>query len=248
MTLKDAWEAEARNWIAWARAAGHDSYWQFHRDRFMELLPPPNGLMLDVGCGEGRFPRDLKVRGYRVIGVDASATLIEHARGADPDGDYRVADAAALPFEDGSVQLVTAFMSLHDIDDMEEAIREIGRVLASDGRLCAAIVHPINSAGKFAEHTFDAPFVMRDSYLERRSYVDTVERDGLRMTFSSVHRPLQAYFEALASAGFVVERLIEVPDSTDQPGDRWQRIPLFLNFRAAKGGSRNARGKILASG
>lgn len=235
MTLKDAWESEARNWVAWARATGHDSYWQFHRDRFLQLLPLPDGLTLDVGCGEGRFPRDLKQRGYRVIGVDASKTLIEHAREADPDGDYRVADAAQLPFEDGSIRLVTAFMSLHDIDDMEEAIREIGRVLAPDGRLCAAIVHPINSAGKFSEHTFDAPFVMRDSYLARRSYADTVERDGLRMTFSSVHRPLQAYFDALGDGGLAVERLLEVPDSTDQPGDRWQRIPLFLDFRARKG-------------
>jgi SAM-dependent methyltransferase len=234
VTLKDAWESEARNWVAWARATGHDSYWQFHRDRFLQLLPLPDGLTLDVGCGEGRFPRDLKQRGYRVIGVDASQTLIEHAQEADPHGDYLVADAAELPFEDGSVQLVTAFMSLHDIDDMEEAMREIGRVLAPDGHLCAAIVHPINSAGKFAEHTFDALFVIRDSYLERRSYVDTVERDGLRMTFSSVHRPLQAYFEALADAGLVVERLLEVPDPTDQPGDRWQRIPLFLDFRARK--------------
>jgi hypothetical protein len=45
MSLRDAWEAEARNWVAWARAPGHDSYWQFHRDRFLELLPPPAGLI-----------------------------------------------------------------------------------------------------------------------------------------------------------------------------------------------------------
>jgi SAM-dependent methyltransferase len=234
VTLRDAWEAEARNWVAWARAEGHDSYWQFHRDRFLTLLPPPAGLTLDVGCGEGRFPRDLVQRGYHVVGVDASPTLIAHAREADPDGDYRVADAAHLPIDDGSVQLVTAFMSLHDIDDMDGAIREMARVLAPDGRLCAAIVHPINSAGKFAERTPDAPFLIRESYLEQRRYADTVERDGLQMTFTSVHRPLQAYVDALADAGFVVERLVEVPDSTDPPGDRWQRIPLFLDVRARK--------------
>jgi hypothetical protein len=32
----------------------------------------------------------------------------------------------------------------------------------------------------------------------------------------------------------VVEHLVEVPDDTDPPGDRWQRIPLFLHFRALK--------------
>ena len=55
--------------------------------------------------------------------------MIRYAREADPDGDYRVADAASLPFDDAEFDLVTAFMSLHDIDDFEAALREIGRVL-----------------------------------------------------------------------------------------------------------------------
>ena len=234
MSLRDAWEAEARNWIAWARAPGHDSYWRFHRDRFLELLPPPSGLTLDLGCGEGRFPRDLKVRGYEVIGIDASPTLIEHARDADPDGDYRVADGASLLLADASVQLVTAFMSLHDIDDMEGAVEEAARVLVAGGRLCAAVVHPINSGGKFASSTPNAPFIIRESYFEERRYADAVERAGLRMTFTSRHRPLEAYFAALEAAGFLVERLVEVPDTTDPPGYRWQRLPLFLHLRAVK--------------
>jgi SAM-dependent methyltransferase len=234
LKLSDAWEAEADNWVAWARRPGHDSYWQFHRDRFLELLPPPSGAVLDVGCGEGRLPRDLKRRGYAVSGVDTSSTLIAHARRADPDGDYRVADAASLPFANESIALVTAFLSLHDVDDMPGAVREAARVLQRAGRLCIAIVHPINSAGKFEAHATDAAFVIRGSYLEPRRYVDVVERDGLRMTFTSQHRPLQAYADALGDAGLLIERLAEVPDETDPPGDRWQRLPLFLHLRAFK--------------
>ncbi len=207
MSLRDAWEAEARNWVAWARSPGHDSSWQFHRDRFLQLLPPPKGLTLDIGCGEGRFPRDLKAREYGVIGVDASPTLIEHAREAEPGGDYRVADAAHLPLADASVQLVTALLSLHDMDDMDDmddmegAIAEAARVLVPGGRLCAAVVHPINSGGKFESSAADAAFIIRDSYFEQRRYSDAIERDGLRMTFTSRHRPLEAYFAALESAG-----------------------------------------------
>jgi SAM-dependent methyltransferase len=234
MSLRDAWEAEARNWVAWARTPDHDSYWRFHRDRFLRLLPPPSGLTLDLGCGEGRFPRDLKARGYEVVGVDASPTLIEHARGADPEGEYHLADAAGLPLAHGSVQLVTAFMSLHDMDDMEGAIDETARVLVSGGRLCAAVVHPINSGGTFESSAADAAFVMRESYFQQRRYADTVERDGLRMTFTSRHRPLEAYFAALTSAGLLVERLVEIADTTVPPGDRWQRIPLFLHIRAVR--------------
>ena len=233
-SLRDAWEAEALNWVAWARTPGHDSYWRFHRDRFLELLPASSGLTLDLGCGEGRFPRDLKAAGYKVIGIDASPTLIEHATTADPGGDYRVADAAQLPFADASVQLVTALLSLHDMDDMPGAIAEAARVLVPGGRLCAAVVHPINSGGKFESSTPDAAFVIRESYFAQRQYADAVERDGLSMTFTSRHRPLEAYFDALESSGLLVERLVEVPDSTYAPGDRWQRIPLFLHLRAVK--------------
>lgn len=194
----------------------------------------PHGLTVDLGCGEGRFPRYLKAAGYQVIGIDTSPTLIEHARAADPAGDYRMADAAKLPFADASVQLVTALLSLHDMDDMNGAIAEAARVLEPGGRLCAAVVHPINSGGKFESATPDAAFVIRKSYFAERQYAEPVERDGLHMTFTSRHRPVEAYFAALESASLLVERLVEVPDTTAPPGDRWQRIPLFLHFRAVK--------------
>jgi SAM-dependent methyltransferase len=232
--MRDAWEAEAANWVVWARTPGHDSYWRFHAERFFELLPPAPCETLDVGCGEGRLARDLKARGYSVTGVDGSATMVEYARAADPAGDYRLADAAALPIGDAAVSLVTAFMSPQDIDDMPGAIREMARVLVPGGRLCMAIVHPINSAGTFESREPDAPFVISGSYMDRRGYADSMERDGLKMTFTSEHRPLQDYFATLEAAGLLVERLVEVPDTGDPPGGRWRRLPLFLHLRAVK--------------
>ena len=63
-----------------------------------------------------------------------------------------------------------------------------------------------------------------------RRYVDSIERDGLTMTFHSNHRPLQDYTEALAAAGFLIERLREPTDLN--PAQAWHRIPLFLHIRA----------------
>src|SRR4051795_6632429 len=127
MSLQDAWEAEARNWIAWARKPGHDSYWRFHRDAFLAGLPSPPARVIDLGCGEGRLPRDLEQRGYTVIGIDPSPTLIGAAREADPAGDYRIADAAAVPLADATADAVTAFMTPQDIDDLDGAMREAFR-------------------------------------------------------------------------------------------------------------------------
>ena len=190
MHLSDGWEAQARQWIQWARTPGHDSYWRFHRDQFLHLLPPPGRLTVDIGCGEGRLARDLKELGHRIVGIDSSPSLIAAAREFDSSIDVRLADAAALPLEDASVDLAVAFMSLQDIDDLPAAVRESARVLEPGGRLCLAIVHPINSAGCFEQATIAADFVIKGDYLRAFRYADRVDRDGLMMTPSRVEKSM----------------------------------------------------------
>jgi len=237
--LRQAWEENAAAWVAWARAPGHDSYWQFHRDLFLELVPEPEGRTLDIGCGEGRLARDLAARGHDVVGIDASPTMIAAARGAAPEMELHVTDAAALPFEDASFGLVVAFMSLQDVDDLTGAIGEAARVLASGGRLCLAIVHPLNSAGGWTERRADSPFVIEGSYLDEFVYTDDLSpRNGLTMRFVSRHAPIERYIGELSANGLLVERLREpkVPEAglAGEHSARWQRIPLFLHLRAVK--------------
>jgi len=234
VSLSDFWEQQAERWVRWAREPEHDSYWLFHRDRFLELVPPPGRLTVDVGCGEGRLARDLKVLGHTVLAVDRSTTMVEHARSADPELDVRQADAAKLPLEDEAADLVISFMSLMNTDDLEGAVREAARVLAPGGRYCVAITHPLNTAGAFASREDDAPFVIEGSYFEHKVQEIPTERDGLEMTFLDAHRPLEEYFRALESAGLVVEALREVPDTSDPPASRWRRMPLFLHLRARR--------------
>lgn len=238
MSLKETWDSQANQWIAWARAPGHDSYWRFHRDQFLPLLPRAGRLTVDIGCGEGRLTRHLKALGHRIVGVDSSPSMVAAARESDPLMDVRLADAAALPFENGSADLAIAFMSLHDMDAMASVVREIARVLELAGRFCVAIVHPINSAGGFDSERADARFIIKGDYLRAHPYSETVERDGLSMTFHSEHRPLETYFLALEEAGFVIEALREprVPDHAirSERGRRWQRLPLFLHMRTRR--------------
>ncbi len=236
--LRAAWEQHAAEFIAWARKPNHDSYWRFHREHFLELVPPPGRRTLDLGCGEGRLSRDLKALGHGVVAVDASPTMLAAAREADPELEAHLADAAALPFADAAFDLVLAFMSLQDVDDFEAAIRESARVLEPSGRLRLAIVHPLNSAGGFDGADVDSPFTIAGSYLDRSFYMDDLARDGLKITFVSAHRPLQDYVDALADAGLLIERLREPPmpeHGFDAPHcRRWQRLPLFLHLRALK--------------
>ena len=234
MSLREAWQDNADDWVRWARAPGHDSYWRFHGARFLELVPPAGRLTIDVGAGEGRLGRDLLARGHRVVAVDGSPAMARACAGHEIGQPAVVADAARLPLPSARADLVVAFMSLHDIDDFEGALDEVARVLEPQGRLCLAIVHPINSAGTFESERddADAPFVIRGSYMDRFRYHDAIERDGLPMTFHSAHRPLDAYSRALERSGFLIEAIREV--AVDDPADRWRRIPLFLHLRAIR--------------
>lgn len=230
--LSEAWEDVASQWIAWVREPDHDSYWTFHRRRLLELVPEPGRLTIDVGCGEGRVGRDLEARGHTVIGVDSSPSLVR-ACADHPDGHPAlVGDAARLPLRTGIADVAVAFMSLHDVDDLEGAVAEVARVLCDGGRLHVAIVHPLNSAGSWSQDPAGGPqaFVVDGSYMDTFRYSDHVERDDLTMAFHSHHRPLGTYSRALTGAGFVIERLDEVTD--DESIGRWARVPLFLHIIA----------------
>ena len=232
--LSRAWDENAENFIRWAREPGLDSYWQFHRDQFLPLLPEPPQRTLDLGCGEGRLTRHLAGMGYDVRGVDRLPAMIAAAREADPSIELDVADAAALPFADGVVRAGRRLPDAHGHGRHARGDAG-GRSRPCPRRpVVPRVVHPINAAGKFE----DASFVIAGSYLDSSIYRESVSRNGLDMTFVGRHVPLETYVDALADAGFVVERLREpsVPEHAvhSERDRRWQRVPLFLHIRAAR--------------
>ena len=179
--------------------------------------------------------RDLAARGHHVVGLDASPTLVRLAREAHPEGEYLLGDAAALPFEDGAFDLVVAFNSLMDVQDMPRAVAEAARVLEPSGRFCVCVTHPLADAGAFESRAPDARFVIEGSYFGRRRVEIPEERNGLQVTFRGWAYPLEAYTRALESAGLVIEAVREPPYvAPDGSPNRWGRIPNFLQLRALK--------------
>lgn len=225
------WDAQAANWIAWARRPGFDSYYRY-RDDFFALVPPPGRATLDVGCGEGRVTRDLTARGHAVTAVDAAPTLLAAARDLDPTGTYMLADAADLPLDDASFDLVIAYNTLMDVPDLTGALREVCRVLAPGGRLCVAIIHPLTNTGMQIDTPEGTRFVLDRSYFQTKRYREWAERDGLRMLFQGWHRPLTAYTEPLAEGGLLIETIRE-PRMVRADGQATD-IPYHLWFRAVR--------------
>jgi SAM-dependent methyltransferase len=223
-------EERAQGWLAWTRTPDHDAYWRY-RDAFFALVPEPGAATLEVGCGEGRVARDLVARGHRVTGLDASPSLLSAAAAADADSRYVEGLAEALPFDEGAFDLVVAYNSLMDVDDMPVAVSEAARVLAPGGRLCACITHPLQTASTWDHEDEDAPLIVTEAYLDRRWMDEAVERDGLSFTFDGWCYPLEAYTRALEEAGLLIEAIRE---PADPAGGRWARVPMFLMWRTLK--------------
>lgn len=238
--MRQGWEAEAQNWVQFARTPGHDhAHDETNLPALLDLLPGPGRATLDVACGEGRLSRHLQSLGHQVVGIDASPTMVRFATGHASAAPVLLGDATGLPFCNDAFDLAVAYMCLHDIDDMVRAMAEIARVLARSGRLCAAIPHPVSTAGSFQGRDADAVFVISGSYLQAAPLRMVADRDGVRLTFHSEHRPLESYARALEASGLLIEAIREVkpPDHLaggDPAARRWQRIPLFLHLRAIK--------------
>ena len=171
--LASVWHAQAAEWARFVRTPGIDlSNERFNVPRLIELLPAPGRATLDVGCGEGRLGRRLVRLGHRVVGVDSSPDMVALAAESQ---EAVVADAGALPFDDGAFDLVTAFMSLMDVEDMPGAVREVARVLEAGGRFCFSIAHPTTppagSTSGWRTRRFALPTTSRSAAWTRRSSV-----------------------------------------------------------------------------
>lgn len=90
----DLYERHAEDWDRVRRAeVGLEAGWLA---RFEALLPE-GATVLDLGCGSGQpIARHLVARGFGVVGVDASASLIALCRQRLPDQAWIVADMRAL--------------------------------------------------------------------------------------------------------------------------------------------------------
>lgn len=120
---------------------GQDRYW---RKRILNLLSNnDNQKILDLATGTAEVPLALLRAGSRVkhaVGLDRSAEMLKiarqkiMARGKSSELSLLLADAGNLPIADNSFDAVTIAFGIRNVTDVDQALREMLRVLKPGGQ------------------------------------------------------------------------------------------------------------------
>lgn len=126
-----AWSEIAGEWAQrWGRVAD-----PARRTLVRETGVGPGSRVLDVGAGSGEFAALLLGEGASVAAIDAAPGMVDLARRRAPGADVRLGSLDALPWPDGSFDVVTAINALQFAGDPIAALRELARVVGPGGAI-----------------------------------------------------------------------------------------------------------------
>jgi len=195
-----------------------------------QLLCPTEALsgrrVLEVGAGAAQCSRWLAAQGARPVAVDLSYRQLQHALRIGETGDgfpLVEADAAALPFAEGSFDLAcSAFGALPFVADSEQVLREVHRVLRPRGRWVFSVTHPLRWA--LPDEPGPEGLTVFSSYFDRTPYVE--QDDAGRAVYVEHHRTLGDRVREVVRAGFRLVDLVEPewPDWNEQEWGGWSPL------------------------
>jgi 2-polyprenyl-3-methyl-5-hydroxy-6-metoxy-1,4-benzoquinol methylase len=242
-----AWNRGAEAWHHFVHSGADYYRLHVHGPALLRAAGDVSGArVLELGCGEGYFARELAGAGAHVVGIDISDEQLANAQSAEakaPLGiEYRHMNAAeiAAHFPVASFDIVTACMALQDMLDVSAVLRGSRAVLRDGGRMVFSLPHPAT----------DMPFREweRDErgnkvWLKVGRYFETgpalmqwnMRRLVYHWSTPFWRRTLEQWSDLIAHAGFAISRIHEPRPSEDdvarQPELSDARdLPYFLIF------------------
>ena len=160
---------------------------QQRETRFFKRLRnlEPGARCLEIGCGHGAGARIIlkTFQPSRLDGLDVDPVMIRLASRRQPQWtierlQFLVGDAQRLPYADGSMEAVFNYGIIHHLEDWEQGIREIVRVLKRGGGFYFEEIYPALYANVITRRLLEHPTENRFHGPEYRA---ALQNEGLRL-------------------------------------------------------------------
>jgi ubiquinone/menaquinone biosynthesis C-methylase UbiE len=249
-----SWERVATWYDGWVGDSGSTYHRELAIPAVMDLLQPQAGEeILDIGGGQGVLAPAITDAGARVTVVDASAKLIAAAKRRHAGlrnarflaGDARRL-AAVAGLDEAGHDAATFMLSIQDMDPLEDVVRGVHWALKPAARVVLLMTHPAFRQPRHSGWGFDEgrklTYRRIDAYLGEMAV--PMKSLGGGLPTRSFHRPISAYVNAFAEAGFATDAMLEIPDLPPdrRPGKAARgdaranaEIPIFLGLRTVRG-------------
>lgn len=205
-----------------------------------------NKKILDLGCGEGGYARELAKKNANVTAVDCAEKAvnysIEQAEKCGLSIRHFVRNSNDLQgIENDTFDIVLCSMMLMDCEDFEGTVREVVRVLKPSGKLFASVLHPCfdgnheNGIERKGERSNRQ--VIIKNYFEPKVWEAPLNRGKTPVIWR--HRTFEEYVKTFISCGLTITDLNE-PRATDQQAEKsnamafLHKIPLYLFWELRK--------------
>lgn len=240
-----AWNNLDDEWIELAQTG--ESRIKFIMPYMLQYMGNVDGLkILDLGCGEGGYSRELSKRNAIVTSIDCSVKAIqfciEEAEKENLKINHFVRNSNDLfDLNDNEFDIVLCSMMLMDCYDLEGTIKEAYRVLKPNGMIFASMLHPCfdgnHERGIGRQGTGIDRQVVVMNYFEPKEWEAPLW--GGKTPVIWHHRTLSDYVKTFINSGFSIEDMSE-PQATDEQATisvqmAWlQKIPLYLYWKLRK--------------
>lgn len=140
MIMENSYDQIAEQWHSNDRGQAYLNRVLGYVDLVLAGLPP-GARVLDLGCGTGQpIAKHIVKRGFRVVGVDQSAKMLEIARKGIPEGEFVQGDMIAVALEQGFAGAVAWDSIFHLQREHHSAIYcKLAKALAPGARILLSV-------------------------------------------------------------------------------------------------------------
>lgn len=239
----ECWNNIGTEWID--KAQTNDFRMEYIMPNTLRMMGEVEGKMiLDLGCGEGGYSRELAKRGAIVTAIDCSQGCInyatEKAKMENLKVQHFVRNSNDLhEIKDNTYDQVLCSMMLMDVEDLDGTLKEIERVLKPGGQVYISVLHPCFKPP--VEHKWfrdgeEVQVIVKD-YFHPQIWEGSI--CGCESKVIYRHRTMSDYVKAFTTSRLLLIDLEEPIPTAEQiaksPRIKWlTKIPMYMFMKLMK--------------